>query len=340
MPVSYDKRNKRWRFRFRRTIAGNLIRASRLLPPAWDRAAAESFDRAESARLYGVASGVLKDEPLIERAVEKYLAHHEHELKNWKKCMQDLALLLPWYAGKSFSELPAIAAAYIKDQRETLAPATIRNRLAYLRSACRWAWKHHGMGEFDPAGRMVMPAVNNERDEYASDAQVEKLARACALEETRAIVRLAFYTGLRWITGIWPRTKGDLTKVDGVWWMRVGVTKNGKLRMVPIHPKAVASLKHIPFALHHRTYYADFQQARLAIGMPTLRMHDLRHSLASAIISGGGTLAEVQGALGHDSVQSAKRYAHLYPQALKAVLWRVGQKPGHKDRAEKPKKAA
>jgi len=116
-----------------------------------------------------------------------------------------------------------------------------------------------------------------------------------------------------------------------------------------VHPAAVRDLARLPFRQHWRTYYSEFERARVAIGRPEVRMHDLRHSIASAIISGGGTLADVQGALAHQSVASSARYAHLYPDRLRAVLWRVGSKTPQKQGRRKtartaersgPKKAA
>jgi len=44
-----------------------------------------------------------------------------------------------------------------------LAAATLRNRIRYLTSACRYAWKHQGMCEHDPAERVIAPMVRNER---------------------------------------------------------------------------------------------------------------------------------------------------------------------------------
>ena len=56
-----------------------------------------------------------------------------------------------------------------------------------------------------------------------------------------------------------------------------------------------------------------WQQVRAAAELPTLRWHDLRHASASFLIQGGSTLAEVAHQLGHKSVATSKRYAHLVP---------------------------
>lgn len=322
MPIYYDKGKRRWRYQIRRTVSGRAVRTSRLLPANWSRAEAEAYERAETARLWGLAAGTLHESPSIEAAVLAYLEHHRGRA-NTAKAARELAGMMDAYAGRTFDDLPAIAADYIKATRDTLAPATIRNRLAYLRSACRWAWKHLGMGDADPGARMVMPQVNNARQVYLMPEEVERLARHCS-PDAAAIIRLAFYCGLRWVSELMPRTPEDVIRQGNTVFLAVGKTKNGTPRMVPVHPAARASLKRLPFTAHWRTYYTEFEAARAAIGRPEVTMHDLRHSLASAIISGGGTLADVQGALHHQSQQSSARYAHLYPQRLKAVLFKVG----------------
>lgn len=345
MPVYYNQARRRWSFQFRRTVSGRIVRTSKLLPEGWDRAKAEAYDRIESARLFGLAAGTLRESPSIEVAVALYLDHHR-DARNIRKCTQDLAALFGYYEGKTFDDLPAISAEYIKDHRDELAPATIRNRLAYLRAACNWAWKRQGMGEHQPGARMAMPAVNNERQAYLTADQVHALAAACQRPETSAIVRLAFYTGLRWIKELLPRKPADVVTLDGTTWLVAGTTKNGMPRMVPIPPKVIPDLKFLPFELDPGTYYRDFLKARAALGLDHIRMHDLRHSLASAIVSAGNSLQDVKAALGHVSHTSSQRYSHLYPERLKAVIWQVGEakKPVQTRRksanTEKPKRAA
>lgn len=356
MPIHYDTRNKRWRFQFRRVVSGRTVRATRLLPAAWDRARAEAFDRAESARLYSLAAGTLVESPSIETAVQLYLDHHR-DARNHHRTAAALAALLPHYEGRTFAHLPDIAADYQREQRDTLAPATIRNRLAYLRAAVRWAWKHRRLGTEDPGARMVMPSVRNARQVYLTPAEVHRLADQCS-RDAAAVIRLAFYCGLRWMSELMPRQPEDVIREGGTTYLRVAVTKTGRPRMVPVHPAAIADLKRLPFRAHPRTYYTEFEAARAAIGRPEVTMHDLRHSLASAIISAGGTLADVQGALHHQSIQSSARYAHLYPARLREVLFQVDgrrgrqtkrasvtkgrgrQKSAHKAAANHPKKAA
>jgi integrase len=56
--------------------------------------------------------------------------------------------------------------------------------------------------------------------------------------------------------------------------------------------------------------------ARRKAGLPDLRIHDLRHSFASSLVNGGTPLYEVQKLLGHSSIRTTERYAHLAPERL------------------------
>jgi len=47
------------------------------------------------------------------------------------------------------------------------------------------------------------------------------------------------------------------------------------------------------------------------VGLKDLRVHDLRHSFASALVNAGGTLYDAQRLLGHSSSRMTERYAHL-----------------------------
>lgn len=58
-------------------------------------------------------------------------------------------------------------------------------------------------------------------------------------------------------------------------------------------------------------------------GIPHARQHDLRHSFASWTLQGGASLSEVGEVLGHSSIVTTQRYAHLAPthaDTVRAIL--------------------
>lgn len=50
---------------------------------------------------------------------------------------------------------------------------------------------------------------------------------------------------------------------------------------------------------------------------PTVRLHDLRHSFASILVSAGASLPLIGRLLGHTQPQTTARYAHLYDEPLR-----------------------
>jgi integrase len=67
-----------------------------------------------------------------------------------------------------------------------------------------------------------------------------------------------------------------------------------------------------------------WRKLRVDAGCPDLRMHDLRHSFASAALSAGFSLAQIGELLGHSSPNTTKRYAHLADGLASKVADQVG----------------
>lgn len=324
MPIT-QRPDGRFYFQFDRRIAGGRQRANKLLPKGWTRTQARAYDVAESARLYALATGAAEPTPaLIDDAVLLYLTHHAPALKNARDIEGALALLHPWYAGRPLADLPAIARQFAADQAGTLAAGTIRNRLAYLRSACRWAWKHHALGDTDPAARMHLPPVRNARKFFFDRTTMLQVARQIRNPASRAAFRVAFYSGLR---------AGEVLRAQGV---TLGTTlgllitdsKNNDPHFVPAHPRIAHLVRH-PDRWQRVTTWTiskHFKAAARAIGLGHLRLHDTRHSAASEIINHGGDLHTVGAVLNHKSATSTRRYAHLAKARLLEAVRMIGQR--------------
>lgn len=324
MSIAWDKRNKRWRFYFDRSIAGQRARSSRLLPKAWSIAQARAYSEREEARLYAVASGIEQhdERPLISKAVELYVTHRLPQLRNGIKAAQDLAQIVSYIDGRSLADLPEIARQY-RAAHQRLAAATIRNRLAYLKAAVSYAYEKHDLGDRNYTERMELPVPHNERHEYITVDEFYRGIKAVKDPTAVAILTLAFWTGLRWRANILPLTTGQIVRQHGNAWLSIPRTKNDTPLMVPVHEAAQDALQAIPFSISEQKVYAAFRAFRGRLRKPQLHIHDLRHSLASVLASSGATLQEVGAVLGHKAVQSTRRYAHLYPQRVAEIVHRI-----------------
>ncbi len=321
MSIYRDKATGQWRFdfdkRIRRPDGGSeRIRRRQLLPPGWTRAQADAFDRKEGAALYALATGVAKPRHTIDQAVACYKRERCGELKAGENAKRELDATSGWWTGRAIEELPAVCAEYAAAQLGALAPATIKNRISYLRAACRWAWKRHGMGDADPGGRVVAPTVRNAREVTVSRAQMVALARSCRHRGVRAVIRIAFWSGMR-VGEILAaqRVPGAFVLPD---------TKNGEPRIVPMHPIISTAARVPPPARSEIDYY--WPEAREACKLPHVRLHDLRHTAATEMVNAGVDLATVGKVLGHKSGASTRRYAHHSVQVLADAVGKIGRK--------------
>ncbi len=319
MPTHYDPRNNRWRYSFNQVVNGERIRVSKLLPKAWNRDQAKAFDQTETARIYGVATGVIKARILIQTAVDLYVDYRCAELKNGDGVIKELARLFAYFDGRYLDELSDVAREYIDSERERLSPASIRNKLSYLRAACRYAQKEHGIGAPGDVYEIPLPAVRNERQVYVERADMLRIARKCPDRQARALIRLAFYSGMR-LGEMIDLGCGSDVLADG---FLLRDTKNGSDRVAPMHPRVRVVCRFLPFK-HGKVWLQRLVRAAMdSAGFPSLHFHDLRHSAASALINNNVDLHTVGAVLGHKDQRSTARYAHLSPSTLNDAIRKI-----------------
>ena len=69
----------------------------------------------------------------------------------------------------------------------------------------------------------------------------------------------------------------------------------------------------------------EWNAIRAAAGLPTLRLHDLRHSHAAVAVNGGEGLRTVAGLLGHADIKTTFGYAHLAEDSVFDAANRVSR---------------
>ena len=143
-----------------------------------------------------------------------------------------------------------------------------------------------------------------------------QLARACDNRIVRAMIRVAFYSGLR---------QGEILRavpMNGRF--VVFDTKNGKpVHSVLIHPKVTTCAKFMPINKSKAFVQQHYTAAKRKAGLEHFTFHDLRHSAASALINAGVDLYHVAAILNHKDLRSTKRYAHLSTEAMDNALLKI-----------------
>jgi site-specific recombinase XerD len=138
--------------------------------------------------------------------------------------------------------------------------------------------------------------------------------------------------------------KADFNLERGSWLLPD--PKGGKARHIPMNERAVETVKTAlllgqsmshsyvlnPYlfanprtGLPFEQVYYSWDTARKKAGLQDLRMHDLRHSFASAMVNSGMTLYDVKEILGHANINTTQRYAHLSNHRLRQAAESVSK---------------
>lgn len=184
--------------------------------------------------------------------------------------------------------------------------------------------------------------LESERERFLSLDEVRRLGDALgAAEDQRAagVVMMLLLTGAR--LGEVRNARFEQFNLDlAIWSKPAATTKQRRVHRLPISAHAVAlvrlRLEAVPASCPWlfpgevdgkpvqdlRRFWRGIQTAS---ALPGLRMHDLRHSFASFLVSGGASLEMIGKLLGHTQVKTTQRYAHLLDSPLRAGVAAVGE---------------
>jgi integrase len=271
----------------------------------------------------------------------KYLKSVSGEKKAEERDGYVVKKLMPFFTDRDLGTLKrSDTRAYIdKRKADGMAAATINREIGLFSAAINyarrnWDWNIpnnvEGMLQKTPEGRVrsLTLAEGRRLIEVA-----EKHTRSPLLVH---FVRLALYTGCR---------KNELMKLE---WRRVNWkenlfilegsnTKSGRRRSIPIIAEARLALLGLaryraehcpdsPWVFVHpngeRLQELDtaFKWLLKRVGIEDFRIHDLRHTCASWLVSRGAQLYAVKELLGHSTIKMTERYAHLSPDNVRAAL--------------------
>jgi integrase len=171
------------------------------------------------------------------------------------------------------------------------------------------------------------------RERYLTPEELTRV-NAALLEEPdwrwRAYFPLALMLGTRKSELLSMRwTDIDLTQ--RTW--RIPETKAGNSHLLPLPTPAVAMLEALPSRGQNEWVFQGesasghivepakaWQRIRKRAGVPDVRIHDLRHTLASWLVAQGFNLPLVGRALNHTQAATTARYAHLALDPVRAAL--------------------
>lgn len=290
-----------------RIHVGIMVQGKRLhrrLPEGATKSDAKLIE-AELRKAAGQKRTHIPGDPQLSDIMGIYLEHAE-TLRSPETAKFHALRAGPWCEGKKASDVEQVVAKMISDMRGHYASGTINKTIGTIKAALKIAYKQRIIAE-DLASRIERLPENNQRHIYLSVEQVKLLADN-ASEQVRAAIWIALLTGCR---------RGEILKLQAndIHGDRLriiaGNTKTLKERTVPIVPAVRPWLEFIPLQINFEGLKTGFGRARKKAGLD-VNFHDLRHSCASLLINMGVPLEVVRDILGHTTVKTTERYAHLH----------------------------
>jgi len=258
-------------------------------------------------------------DPLLTELLADYTQRHADTLRSPDTARHHAYRIGRWLEGRRASETRQVAQAIAEDLQGAYKPATINRSLGTLKKALAIAWQR-GRVSTDYSSLVKRLPENNQRTLYLSLDEVRILADA-ASEQTRIAIWFAMLTGCRRgeVCQILPEHIGqDTLRIPA------GNTKTLRYREVPIVPALRPWLAQMPLKIQFEGVKSGFRRAREKIGRPEIHYHDLRHSCATVLLQLGVELHVVREILGHTSVKTTERYAHVMVAPQRAALEKLG----------------
>jgi integrase len=195
--------------------------------------------------------------------------------------------------------------------------------------AVEWGWRT------DNPAQGFHRRIEHARETFLTPDELTRLAKVLDNAEDQraaAIIRLCMLTGAR--VGEVRTAQFEQFNLDyAIWSKPASTTKQRKIHRVPISQDVAAIVRlrqdvvprGNPWLFPGDTvgqpvkdisrFWAKVQKEA---GLQNVRIHDLRHTFASLLVSGGASLEMIGKLLGHSQMQTTQRYAHLMDSPLRA----------------------
>ncbi|MFA6473204.1 MAG: site-specific integrase [Candidatus Latescibacterota bacterium] len=217
---------------------------------------------------------------------------------------------------------------YIADRKnEGASDSTVNKELACLKSACSRAFEWEYI-KHNPLKGVRLLKEEPGRERYLTPEEANRLIEVSPTY-LREIIIFALGTGMRF-SEIMDLTWADVSLNEK---QRSGnitvIGKGNKRRNIPINKTVFDLLVRKCHEKRSKLVFPSpknggritnvkrsFATALEDAELEDFRFHDLRHTAASWMMQGGADLYGVQKILGHSSISTTQRYAHLSPRFL------------------------
>lgn len=261
---------------------------------------------------------------LFEDFAKEYLEYVKVNKKSWVRNEASLKNFMPHFEGMSLSKITPKHIEAFKRKRlneDKVQPNTINRDLGCLRHLFNIAIKFRNYDSGNPVKEVKFFQERQYEMKILNKEEYNELI-SVSNGYLKPIIILALNTGmrrgeifnLRW-------NDVDFTKH----YIFIKETKSGYSRKIPMNSLVTGTLKIIeresefvfcnPKTKNHlKSVWRSFKTACKNASVPDLRFHDLRHTAATLMVTGGVDLVTVKEILGHSRIEMTMRYAHPTPE--------------------------
>ncbi len=216
-------------------------------------------------------------------------------------------------------------------QKEKVSAATADHHLKFMRLMLNLAVQWEFIDK-SPLSRIALFNQDNQIEHFLDGEAIQRLVAVLKSHPKKVIALLLMFllsTGARKASAKNAKWE-EIDFANRMWRIPATNSKSKKVVMVPLNDSAIWVLEQLHTAgskgfifVHERTgkpYTAIektwYEVRRLAGLGEEVRIHDLRHTYASLLVTSGRSLYEVQKILAHSDPKITMRYAHLSAKTL------------------------
>ena len=331
------KRGKVWSFYWREGDQQYEKRVSEYL------GVAREYARNRMEQMDRVRLGLLVPPPNVVEFARSYLEHLNKRVKSGDYAASSLVqstkawkFFLAWLAktcprGITIEALtPHLVTDYILERATVVKSATANNDINLLSPAFKKAVHERFLDHSPFDGVKRLKERDSKQTIFLSIEQVRQLVDHSPQFFKHYLIGY-IYCGAR-LMELFSISWKDIDLKRSTLRLRDNKTFRSSIsqfRYGPMHEELVKTLKWAkemgyeqPWpTVHPVTFRNRLRKYSKFLDLPrSLTTHDLRHTFASLVISGGNSLYEVQRLLGHTNSRTTQRYAHFIQGALKRAV--------------------
>lgn len=307
--------------------------------------------REEAKKLFGdIAKGgdpsatarLNKNIRTVSDLAKEYLQSHSKVKKTPKGYKEDEYFLneivLKRYGRSSVEKISTLdlQKIHVELQKTPYKANKLRDLLSKMFNlAIQWGWRS------DNPVKGVEKYKEYKRHRWLNNEEVQKLWPVLDTypnQNVSNVIRLLLLTGSR-RNEVLHATWDQFDLERGVWTKPAHTTKQRRMEHLPLSTQAIEILKNMKDESNSDFLFPGkvpgkplqeikkaWQTIRTTAGLPNVRIHDLRHTHASHLVSSGLSLSIVGKLLGHTQTSTTQRYAHLADEPLRQATEFFGEK--------------